>query len=111
MKVARHVLPLTVVLLALPAAAGAQSASQLPGDLGDVVVGARSPVVYVPVTAMTGATFATTPPQPTGPDAGQFTLPVNTCAGATLPAGASCFVGVRFAPTSTGLKTASVVLT
>lgn len=44
-----------------------------------------------------------------GPAADQFTIPSTTC-GPTLNAGASCSIGVRFAPTSMGLKAATIVV-
>jgi hypothetical protein len=105
---ARLALPLLVVL-AWPASAHAQ-VSGPPGDFGEVVAGTQGPVVYLPVTATT-ATMITTVAL-TGADAGEFALPdeSNGCDGETLAAGETCFLGIRFAPTAIGGRSASAVL-
>jgi hypothetical protein len=46
----------------------------------------------------------------TGPNAGEFTTSGGSCSGQTVDVGATCSFGVTFAPTNTGLKTASVVI-
>jgi collagen triple helix repeat protein len=103
---ARLALPLLVVL-AWPASAHAQ-VSAPPGDFGDVVVGARSPVVYLPVTADATVTITTVTLDPPG----EFELPTtsNRCNGATLDTGETCFLGVRFVPTGIGARSASAVV-
>jgi hypothetical protein len=103
---ARLALPLLVVL-AWPASADA-TVSAPPGDLGDVVVGSRGPVVYLPVTTDAAVTITTVTVDPPG----DFELPVasNGCDEATLNAGGTCLLGVRFAPTATGPRTASAVV-
>ena len=47
----------------------------------------------------------------TGADTGQFTISNDTCAGQTLAPSASCTVDAAFAPTSTGVKSASLQAT
>jgi CSLREA domain-containing protein len=53
----------------------------------------------------TSGTFATTL---AGPNASEFGITANTCAGQTLAALATCTVSVRFAPTTAGAKSASL---
>jgi hypothetical protein len=74
------------------------------------VVGARSPVVYLPVTADAPVTITTV--AVTGADAGEFALPAesNGCDGETLAAEQTCFLGIRFAPTAIGGRSASAVV-
>jgi hypothetical protein len=45
-----------------------------------------------------------------GPDPADFALTGDRCSGATVPSGASCSVGVVFAPGSPGTRTASLAL-
>jgi hypothetical protein len=94
-------------VLAWPASANAQVTAP-PGDFGDVVEDTRSPVVYLPVTANTPVTITTVELDPPG----SFELPTasNGCNEETLGAGETCFLGVRFAPTETGERTASAVV-
>jgi CSLREA domain-containing protein len=53
----------------------------------------------------TSGTFATTL---AGPNASEFGITANTCAGQTLAALATCTVSVRFAPATAGAKTATL---
>jgi CSLREA domain-containing protein len=53
----------------------------------------------------TSGTFATTL---AGPNASEFGITANTCAGQTLAALATCSVSVRFAPATAGTKTATL---
>jgi hypothetical protein len=53
----------------------------------------------------TSGTFATTL---AGPNASEFGITANTCAGQTLAALATCSVSVRFAPAAAGAKTATL---
>jgi hypothetical protein len=43
-----------------------------------------------------------------GPNASEFGITANTCAGQTLAALATCTVSVRFAPATAGAKTATL---
>jgi hypothetical protein len=103
---ARLALPLLVVL-AWPASTYA-AVSAPPGDFGDVVVGSRGPVVYLPVTTDATVTITTVAVDPPG----DFELPVasNGCDEATLDDGDTCLLGVRFAPTAMGARAASAVV-
>jgi hypothetical protein len=102
----RLVLSLLVVL-ALPASASAQ-VSAPPGDFGDVVVGTRSPVVYVPVRATPEPATITAVEDPAN---NEFTVLAETCSGVTVTATDECFVGVQFHPLQTpGLRESSVSL-
>ena len=47
----------------------------------------------------------------TGPNASEFEITQNACAGVTLTSGESCVVSVRFSPTSAGAKTAALAVT
>jgi hypothetical protein len=102
----RFVLPL-LVLLALPASAHAQSVTSPPGDFGDVVVGMHGPVVYLPVTA-DGPVTITTVVELTD----DFEIPElsNGCNKKELAAGETCFVGVRFVPSTTGERSGSAIV-
>jgi hypothetical protein len=104
---ARLALPLLVVL-AWPASAHAQ-VSGPPGDFGDVVVGARSPVVYLPVTA-TAATFTVSATAITGTDAADFTLVTDGCTGVIVTSPGACQLGVRFTPLALGASNASITI-
>ena len=97
-----------LVVLAWPASAHAQTAAGLPGDFGDVMVGARSPVLYLPVRATGAGPVTIAAVQP--PAEPEFALADGTCAGATLTPGAgACFVGVRFSPVGAAGPRASAV--
>jgi len=105
---ARLVLTLLVVLT-WPASAHAQTAAGLDADLGDVVINTRSPVVYVPVRATGAAPVVIASVQP--PAGAEFTMPGETCTGATVTTTDECFVGVQFAPLGlAGLRLSSITL-
>jgi hypothetical protein len=98
-----------LVVLAWPASAHAQTAGGPPGELGDVVVNTRSPVVYVPVRATGAVPVTITTVQ--APAGAEFAVPAETCTGATVTPTDECFVGVQFRPLGTpGLRQASVSL-
>ncbi|WNV87958.1 choice-of-anchor D domain-containing protein [Umezawaea sp. Da 62-37] len=86
------------------------SAGVAGGALPDTVVGAASSVVAT--VSHTG--FGPLPlgqPVVTGPDAGDFALEQNqTCAGTTLYETGQCLVTVRFTPTASGNRTATLSL-
>src|SRR4051794_8076698 len=46
-----------------------------------------------------------------GANAGDYAITSNTCAGATLPSGSTCTVGVSFAPGAAGARSATLTLT
>jgi hypothetical protein len=60
------------------------------------------------VTNSTGAPVAINDATIAGANSDQFRLSSDTCLETTLPAGGECQVGVRFAPDSTGAKTATL---
>lgn len=49
--------------------------------------------------------------QVTGSDPDDFLISHDTCSGATLTIGAACTIGVRFSPSTTGTRTATLTLT
>ena len=70
-------------------------------------VGASSPEQIVTVTNVGGADLSVSTITLGGVNPGEFTRGTDTCTGPVAPAG-SCTVKVRFAPTSTGNKTATL---
>jgi RHS repeat-associated protein len=83
-------------------APGRLSVAPASQDFNDVTVGASSPVAVFTVT--------NTGEQPTGAIASSvtgagFTSTSDTCAGASLAAGATCTIKVAFAPTAAGAAT------
>lgn len=103
----RLVLALLVVLAWPTAADGAVSA--LPGDFGDVASGARSPVVYLPVTA-SSPTFTVSGTTITGVGAADFAVVTDGCTGVTVTSPGACQLGVRFTPSAVGARTASLTI-
>ena len=93
---------------------GAVIVSPVSLDLGGATVGATGPSQPVTVTnSATGATAGTvTIPDGgvtvIGPDASQFAIAEDGCAGETLDPGQSCTVRVAAAPTSAGDKSATL---
>src|SRR5215471_212661 len=86
-------------------------------SFGSVVVGSTSATSNVQLTNSGTSTLNITSITLTGTDATQFALVVPTSGSpacsfgaSTINAGSSCFFGVKFAPTSTGAKSASVSL-
>src|SRR5262249_35784938 len=82
---------------------------------GSVVVGSTSATTNVQLTNNGTSTLNITSITLTGTDATQFALvapasgsPACSFGASSISAGSSCFFGVRFAPTSTGAKSASV---
>jgi hypothetical protein len=98
--------PATVALSGTGGGLGAIQATPATLSFGEVGVGTSSSATVVTVTnptafGLSNLAFATT----TG-----FSLANNTCA-PTLGAGASCTVGVIFAPASSGAQTGSLTIT
>jgi hypothetical protein len=79
------------------------------GAFGNVVVGAEATQSYT-VTNNGNAplVFAAGAVTLAGANANQWSLTVNTCSGQTIPAGGTCTVTARFAPTSAGAKSATL---
>jgi hypothetical protein len=74
-------------------------------DYGAVFVGGSHSVTFTVrnIGALSSGVLAT---GLSGPDAGQFNISANTCAGAVLTAGTSCSLQGHFAPSSGGPKAA-----
>src|SRR5713226_9772948 len=83
-------------------------------SFGSVVVGGSSATTNVQLTNSGSSTLNITSITLTGTDATQFALVAPTSGSpcsfgaSSISAGSSCFFGVKFAPTSTGAKSASV---
>ena len=78
---------------------------------GDVVLGTTGAVQSVTVTNSGTAPLIITSLALTGANPGEFVLdPPSACLGASVPAGATCTVNVRFKPTTSGDKGATVMV-
>src|SRR5713226_2598717 len=84
-------------------------------SFGSVVVGSSSATINVQLTNSGSSTLNITSITLTGTDTTQFALvaptsgsPACSFGASSITAGSSCFFGVKFAPTSTGAKSASV---
>ena len=108
-------------MLSLHVSASTTSASltgtgTLPGNLAvspsthafaDVVLGTASTEVDTITITNTGTVASgSLAVQATGSDPGQFTKATDTCTGQTLAGGATCTLGIKFAPTTAGAKSA-----
>jgi len=74
---------------------------------GSVLVGASSVAQHVILTDSGSAILTITSIGLTGANSGDFTISANTCGG-TLGVGLSCIVDVKFVPTATSTRTASL---
>lgn len=97
--------PLVASSPAIAAAATQLRATPTALDFGDVQVGVTSPTQQVQVT---NAGSAAVKLSGTYGSSGPFSSSGN-CKGATLAKGATCNLTIKFAPTSTGASTATVV--
>lgn len=79
-------------------------------DFGALAVSAASPEVTFTVTNSGSGQAGAPQVSLTGADAADFVIAGKSCAVA-LPAGASCTIGVHFAPATTGGKSASLQVT
>jgi hypothetical protein len=77
-------------------------------DFGTVPVGQSSPEQTVTVLNEGTAGLTVTVARIEGPDADQFSKPTDRCSNKTFAPGASCTVSVRFKPTSSGPKSATL---
>lgn len=75
-------------------------------DFGDVTVGRRSGVSWVPVRNTGTEDLVVSATTITGPDAGDFSVTGDGCVGEHVLPHDTCLVGVRFAPTGAGSRTA-----
>jgi hypothetical protein len=92
--------------VAAPASAPAQ-ASVAPSALvfSEQQIGSASESRQVTMTNGGGSALAVSSVTIVGANPGDFTLTFNTCVG-NIPAGGSCFVGVRFAPVAASARAA-----
>ena len=80
-------------------------------DFGTVTNGSTSNLVTFTVTNTGGVASGAIAQTLGGADAGQFTVASGSCSGATLAPGATCSVALRFAPTASGAKAATLSFT
>jgi hypothetical protein len=81
-----------------------------PADLGSVPVGSLSSQQKLIVRNISASPVAIGTAVLAGTDPGQFQITADTCAGTTLPAGATCALRVRFRPAGPGSKSAELDL-
>ena len=89
----------------------AQAVSPLALDFGNVQVGTTSATLPVTVRNTGSGPLTFSAAIPAGTDANQFEVVNNGCGTATVPAGQTCTIGVRFKPTSGGPKSATLNIT
>ncbi len=101
--------PQTVAVTGNGVAPSAPGQLSMPGtvDAGSVAVGSSAPVASITIhnigsTPVTVASIVSS-------NTAEFAITQSTCT--TLPAGATCTVEYRFAPTATGVRTASFTVT
>jgi hypothetical protein len=86
------------------------AATVAPQSFGEQTSGRPGAVVNVPVTAASQVPLFVDGATVEGPDAADFTIVSDSCAGAALELRQSCFVGVRFTPGADGDRSASLVV-
>ncbi|HTK81611.1 MAG TPA: choice-of-anchor D domain-containing protein [Bacteroidota bacterium] len=79
-------------------------------NFGNVRTGLNSASFLFTLTNTGGNASGTISTSITGADSGQFTITADTCNGASLPGGGGCAIAVRFNPTSTGVKSATLTV-
>lgn len=80
-------------------------------DFGTVLTGQSSNIVTFTVTNAGGVATGAITQTLGGADASQFSVASSSCSGATVAAGATCTVGIKFSPTSGGSKAATLTFT
>ncbi|MDZ4697218.1 MAG: choice-of-anchor D domain-containing protein [Deltaproteobacteria bacterium] len=85
-------------------------ASTASADFGAVVANASNASVTVTITNAGDMTAGTPTPTISGAQAAEFSIVSNSCIGA-LTGGAPCELQIRFTPTGTGARTASLAVT
>ncbi len=80
-------------------------------DIGNIMVGMTSAPSTITITNNGGSTSGPITVGIGGPSASEFQLAGTSCTSAGLAAAATCTADVRFAPTSTGPKAATLNLT
>ena len=87
------------------------AASPTSQDFGTITVSQSSGNFTLNITNPGAVTTGTLSANVVGPNAGDFPVVTNACAGAALPPGGACTVQLRFAPTATGGRTATLSVT
>ncbi len=80
------------------------------GDFGDQTVGEPSPVSVLDVTNIGVQALAITTAKLEGADPGDFAITADSCLQRGLPTGQSCTISVRFTPSTTGTREATIAL-
>ncbi|HEY2510223.1 MAG TPA: choice-of-anchor D domain-containing protein, partial [Polyangiaceae bacterium] len=101
---------LTVQLSGQSSPPGALTITPSTNDFGSIVAGVSSSATPFTVTNTGGSDTGMLTAALSGTDQGSFTIASDTCTGSTLAAGATCAVGVTFAPTAAGTKAASLTV-
>lgn len=81
-----------------------------PADFGEQTTGRRGAVVQVPVQTAGDVPLIVRSTTVAGPDARDFAVVTDGCAGEVVPKRATCFVGIRFTPGGEGARNATLVL-
>lgn len=81
------------------------------GDLGDQTVGRSSAAAPVLLTNRGAQALRVTATALGGPDAADFAIAADDCSGRTLAYGQTCAVRVRFTPSATGARQATLAIT
>ncbi|WP_183095880.1 choice-of-anchor D domain-containing protein [Nocardioides stalactiti] len=80
-------------------------------QFGSIAVGATTGTFSQTITNNTGAPITISSPTVTGPSASQFQITGTTCTpGTPMLTSSACTIGVRFAPTSMGLKAGTLTI-
>jgi hypothetical protein len=85
-----------------------EPASKSPVDLGSIGVGGTSAPQGWTLRNVGSGSVAVGTAVLTGDHPGDFAITADTCSGTTLAEGATCDVGVRFAPTAPGTRSATL---
>ena len=80
-------------------------------DFGAQPTGTMGTAQTVTVSNPTASSATITRVRVTGPDRSDFLVANDGCTGASIPAGGTCALKVRFAPSSTGSKSAGLAIT
>ena len=83
-----------------------EPASKSPFDFGSIIVGGTSASHDWTLRNVGSGSVAVGTATLTGDHPGDFEITADTCSGTTLADGATCGIGVRFAPTSPGTRSA-----
>jgi len=91
-------------------APGALTMTPASQDFGMVLQATPSAPIDFTVTNTGGSTTGTLTTAVSGAHAGDFMISANTCMNSTLPAAGTCTISVRFQPTTSGSRSASLTI-